>query len=126
MKILIAVADQSFAATYRHTLGRARRHDLTVCTSRGEALQAFRQGKFDAAIVQGDFPDGQGIGLVASLRHRASADFTVIGLPTTAVEKLRGERIQAGATAVLGPEFDLFDLLKALGLNFVEPSSSKS
>lgn len=124
MKILIAVADISIAKTYELALRTARHHELTVCRTKAEALESFRLQSHEAAIVHGDFPDSRGVELVASLRHRAPVDFTVIGLPATAAEKLRGEWRQAGATAVLGPELDLLDLLKALAV-VEQPSESK-
>lgn len=126
MKILIAVADNALVSTYEHTLARARYHEMVICSTKAEALQHFRQATFDAAIVHGDFPDSKGMELVASIRNRAPADFTVIGLPATAAEKLRGDWIQAGATVVIGPELDLLDLLKALGVTFNQPLQDRS
>ncbi|MBI4426188.1 MAG: hypothetical protein HY567_01300 [Candidatus Kerfeldbacteria bacterium] len=117
VNILVVINDEAVAELYRQKLGVAREHQLTLCSSRQEALAHARRQAFDAVIVHGDAADAKGPMVIVALKQQDDAQLTIGFCPNSLARRRDWEL--AGANVVLGPEFDLLDLLKALGVQFL-------
>ncbi len=116
MNILIVVTDQGMVKTYRQTLAVARHHELTFCSTRPGTLARARQNRYHAIIVHRHATDVTGPELVADLKMLPRPPDRIIGVINSLSELEDWKR--SGADAILGPELDLFLLLKALGITF--------
>ena len=78
-----------------------------LCSTIGEARAALAEGSFDVIVLDVMLPDGDGIDLLASVRHDpATADIPIILLSTEAEVRDRIRGLKTGADEYLGKPYD--------------------